>query len=94
MSDDLKDGEKVVEIGVKRERANQASELLDPNGVYLLAVKSLRRRWYDEWLRARDNRLQADRLQWQSIALDEITTELDRFITDYKFALDRQKKHG
>jgi len=85
--------EKVVEIGVKRERKEAAEDLLDENGVFMLAQKMLKKAWYAELILTK-SRAEQDEILAKLRALEAFPETLQRFITDYKFALDRQKKHG
>jgi 5-carboxymethyl-2-hydroxymuconate isomerase len=68
----------------------EANELLKEQGVFMLAVRALRIRWYREWLAANDRDKERDlraRLQF----LDAAPEEIRRFVSDYSMAMDRAK---
>lgn len=77
----------------KRVLFDEAQELLAEKGVFMLAVRSLRIKWFNEYLdsmdREKDRELKA-KLQ----VLRAIPDELQGFINDYKMAIDRQNKHA
>ena len=77
----------------KRVLFDEANELLHEKGVFMLAVRALRIKWFNEHLdttdRDKDRELKA-RLQ----VLRAIPDELQGFINDYKMAIDRQNKHA
>lgn len=74
----------------KRTLFLEAKDLLDEKGVFFLAVKALRIRWYGEWLdtveRDKQRELRA-RLQ----CIDAIPAEIKRFVSDYAMAMDKAK---
>ena len=74
----------------KRLLRDQADELLDKNGVFMLAVRSLRIQWFNELMAAKDWETQTN-LTRKLQVLTEVPQELQRFITDYKFALNKRK---
>jgi hypothetical protein len=76
----------------KRELSNEATELLDKNSVFMLAVRSLRIQWFNELMNAKDWETK-DNLTRKLQVLTAVPQELQRFITDYKFALNK-RKHG
>jgi hypothetical protein len=77
----------------KRVLFDEANELLAEKGVFMLAVRALRIKWFNEHLdnadRDKDRELKA-KLQ----VLRAIPDEIQGFINDYKMALDRQNKHA
>jgi hypothetical protein len=93
MSDDpVEADQRATDTSAKRELFNEASSLLDEKGVFMLAVRSLRRQWFGQLMNAKDWEAKDD-LTRKLQVLTAIPEELQRFITDFKFALDRQK-HG
>ena len=88
---DFEPDERGADSDAKRTLFNESNELLNDKGVFLLAVKALRIRWYGEWLDTADrdkNRELKAKLQ----CLDAIPAEIQRFVNDYK--MDRQRKHA
>ena len=77
----------------KRVLFDEAQELLAEKGVFMLAVRSLRIKWFNEYLdsmdREKDRELKA-KLQ----VLRAIPDELQGFINAYTMAIDRQNKHA
>jgi hypothetical protein len=77
----------------KRVLFDEANDLLAEKGVFMLAVRALRIKWFNELLdttdREKDRELKA-KLQ----VLRAIAGELQGFINDYKMALDRQAKNA
>jgi hypothetical protein len=75
-----------------RAHDTQAKRVLE-KGVFMLAVRALRIKWFNELLdttdREKDRELKA-KLQ----VLRAIAGELQGFINDYKMALDRQAKNA
>ena len=74
----------------KRALFLEAKDLLDEKGVFMLAIRALRIRWYGEHLdtsdRDKDRELKA-KLQ----CLDAIPAEIKRFVSDYAMAMDKTK---
>ena len=68
----------------------EAKDLLDEKGVFFLAVKALRIRWYGEWLDAAERDKQRD-LRARLQCLDAIPAEIKRFVNDYAMAMDKTK---
>ncbi len=93
MTDPAEQAPNVTELSTKRERREDAESLLDEKGVFMLAVRSLRIRWFNELLDTTDRETKND-LHARLKALRALPTELEGFIRDHKFALDRAKKHG
>jgi hypothetical protein len=82
-----------TDAGSKRERREEAEELLEENGVFMLSLKSLSRKWYAEMITSLEPaRREAASVKLQ--ALEAIVPEMRRFITDHKMALDKQRKHA
>jgi hypothetical protein len=93
MTDPTEPSATVTELSAKRERREAAEILLDEKGVFMLAVRSIRIRWFNE-LMTTTERSEKDDLTAKLKALTAIPVELEGFISDHKFALDRAKKHG
>jgi hypothetical protein len=74
----------------KRALFLEAKDLLDEKGVFMLAVRALRIRWYGEWLDAADRDKQRD-LRAKLQCLDAIPLEVKRFVSDYAMAMDKAK---
>ena len=83
----------VTELSIKRARRDDAETLLEEKGVFMLAVRSLRIRWFNE-LMTTTERSERDALTFKLQALLSIPDELAGFIRDHKFALDKAKRHG
>jgi len=82
-----------TEPDARRTRSVEAEELVDDKGVFMLAIKSLARKWYAELVTSpEEERMKAAARKLQ--ALEAVAPEIRRFITDQKFAIDRAKKHG
>ena len=80
-----------ADTDAKRVLFNEAQELLNDKGVFLLAIRALRIRLYREHLdtydRDKDRELKA-----QLQCLDKIPAEIQRFVSDYAMAMDKQRK--
>jgi hypothetical protein len=74
----------------KRALFLEAKDLLDEKGVFMLAVRALRIRWYGEWLDAAERDKQRD-LRAKLQCLDAIPLEVKRFVSDYAMAMDKAK---
>jgi hypothetical protein len=68
----------------------EANELLKDQGVFMLACRALRIRWYREWLDEEDREKQRD-LRARLKFIDAAPEEIRRFVSDYSMAVDRQK---
>ena len=68
----------------------EAKDLLDEKGVFLLAVRALRIRWYGEWLDCGDRDKERD-LKARLKILDAVPAEIQRFVNDYAMAMDKAK---
>jgi hypothetical protein len=77
----------------KRALHNEANELLDKNGVFMLAVRSLRIQWFNELMVAKDWETKDDLTRKMQV-LTTLPQELQRFISDYKFALNKRAHAG
>jgi hypothetical protein len=93
MTDPTQEDAKVTELSAKRERREDAEILLDEKGVFMLAIRSLRIRWFNELMVATERTVKDD-LTARLKALTALPIELEGFIRDHKFALDRVRKHG
>jgi len=74
----------------KKERAEEAEALLAETGMFMIAVRALRKVWFSELMSTVDP-LAIQRLTYRLQTLESIPLELSRFINDYKMEL---KKHG
>jgi hypothetical protein len=77
----------------KRVLFDEANELLAEKGVFMLAVRALRIKWFNALMEAKDRETKAD-LTAKLQVLTSIPGELQGFINDYKMALDRQAKNA
>jgi 5-carboxymethyl-2-hydroxymuconate isomerase len=77
----------------KRELFLEANDLLNEKGVFMLAVRALRIRWYGEFLDATERDKERD-LKAKLKVLDAVPAEIKRFVSDYSMALDRQAKNA
>jgi hypothetical protein len=93
MTDPTQEDPKVTELSAKRERREEAELLLEEKGVFMLAIRSLRIRWFNE-LMTTSERATKDDLTARLKALTALPVEIEGFIRDHKFALDRARKHG
>lgn len=80
---------RATDSDAKRALRDQADELLDKSGVFMLAVRSLRIQWFGALMDAKDWETKDD-LTRKLQVLDALPKELQRFITDYKFALNKR----
>ena len=91
MSDDpFAPDARAVDSDAKRALHNEATDLLDKNGVFMLAVRSLRIQWFGALMDAKDWETKDD-LTRKLQVLDAMPKELQRFVTDYKFALNKRQ---
>lgn len=77
----------------KRALFLEAKDILDDKGVFMLAVRALRIRWYGEFLDTIDRDKERD-LKARLKVLDAIPAEIKRFVSDYSVTLDRQRKNA
>ena len=90
MSDDpFAPDARAVDSDAKRTLRNEADELLDKSSVFMLAVRSLRIQWFNELMNAKDWETKDD-LTRKLQVLTAIPQELQRFVTDHKFALNKR----
>lgn len=83
---------KADDLAVKRERSEEAEDLIDPKGVFMLGVRGVRMRWFQELMDAKDKET-GDYLTAKLRVLDEVANSLKGFVTDYKMAL-KGKRNG
>jgi hypothetical protein len=82
-----------TDVDARRMRSLEAEELVNEKGVFMLAIKSLARKWYAEMVTSPEKqRMEAAAMKLQ--VLESIEPEIRRFITDQKFAVDKARKHG
>jgi hypothetical protein len=94
MSDDPQaENAKVNDLSAKRALKDEAEALLDEAGVFMRAVKATRIGWYRELMDTREEHIEK-KLLAQLRALDAVPQLLQGAITDFKFAADRQRRHG
>jgi hypothetical protein len=77
----------------KRVLFDEAQELLAEKGVFMLAVRALRIKWFNALMDATDRETKND-LTAKLQVLTAVPGELQGFINDYKMAIDRQSKHA
>jgi hypothetical protein len=85
--------ERAADTDAKRVLFQEAQELLNEKGVFLLAIRALRIRWYGEWLDCSDRDKERDYKARLKI-IDAVPAEIQRFVNDYKMTMDRQRKHA
>lgn len=78
------------DLAVKRQRSDEANALIDPKGVFMLGVRGVRMRWYQQLMDTRDQAMKDD-LVYRSQVLDEVVNALQGFINDYKVALKNKR---
>ncbi len=83
--------ERAKDNDAKRVLFEEAKDLLAEKGVFMLAVRALRIRWYGEWLDTADRDKERD-LKGKLQCLDAIPAEIKRFISDYAMAMDKARK--
>lgn len=81
----------VDDLSLKRERKDEAEGLMEPNGVFMLGVKGVRMRWFQELMVARDRETK-DNLTYKLQVLDEVANSLQGFVNDYKMAVSKVKR--
>lgn len=81
---------KADDLSVKRERSEEAEGLMDPKGVFMLGVRGVRMRWFQELMEARDRDRKED-LIYKLQVLDEVANSLKGFVNDYKMALRNRR---
>jgi hypothetical protein len=78
------------DLAIKRQRSDEAEGLLDPKGVFMLGVRGVRMRWFQQLMDAKDRETK-DNLTYKLQVLDEVANELQSFINDYKVALRNRR---
>lgn len=89
MSDEHDPNEAIPEapdIAVKRERKEEAEGLMESGGVFMLGVRGVRMRWFQELMDAKDRETK-DNLTYKLQVLDEVANCLKGFVTEYKMAV-------
>ena len=89
-ADPLAPDERAKDTDAKRVLFLEAKELTDEKGVFLLAVRAVRARWYGELMDAIDRDKKADLLA-RLKCLDEIPREIQRFVSDYTMAMNKAR---
>jgi hypothetical protein len=89
MSDPTEVDARAKDTEAKRTLRDEANDLLNEQGVFMLAVRALRIRWFGELMKAKDWETKDD-LTRKLQVLTSIPEELQRFVTDYKFALNKR----
>lgn len=90
VNDPLAGDERAKDVDAKRTLFLEAKDLLDDKGVFLLAIRAVRARWYGELMDAVERDKKADLLA-RLKCLDEIPREIKRFVSDYSMAMDKAK---
>jgi hypothetical protein len=81
------------DTAAKKILADEANELLSEKGIFMLAVRALRIRWYGELLDATERDKKNDLLAKLKV-LDAVPLEVKRFVSDYSMARNRQGNAG
>jgi hypothetical protein len=81
---------KADDLAVKRERSEEASGLLEQKGVFMLGVRGVRMRWFQQLMDTRDREAKDD-LTYKLQVLDEVVNALNSFINDYKVSLKNKR---
>jgi hypothetical protein len=90
VTDDVAEPIEPADLAVKRERSEEAVELLDPKGVFMLGVRGVRQRWFQQLMDAKDRETR-DYLTAKLQVLDEVANSLKGFVIDYKMALGKKR---
>ena len=77
------------DLSAKRERSEEAERLMDPKGVFMLGVRAVRQRWFQQLMDARDRETK-DYLTAKLQVLDEVANSLKTFVNDYKIAVKKR----
>jgi hypothetical protein len=80
--------ERAKDNDAKRVLFFEAKDLLDEKGVFMLAVRALRIRWYGEWLDTAERDKERE-LKGKLQCLDAIPAEIKRFVSDYSMAMNK-----
>ena len=81
--------QRATDLEAKRALFLEANALLDEKGVFLLAMRSLRRQWFNQLMAARDWETKDD-LTRKLQVLEAIPGEINRFVNDYKMATNKR----
>ena len=91
MSDDVAEPlDAPGDLAVKRERSEEATDLLDPKGVFMIGVRGVRQRWFQALMDANDRETK-NNLTYKLQVLDEVANALKSFVIDYKMALRNKR---
>jgi hypothetical protein len=78
------------DLAIKRERSEEATDLLDPKGVFMLGVRTVRQRWFQQLMDANERETK-NNLTYKLQVLDEVANSLKTFVIDYKVALRNKR---
>jgi hypothetical protein len=73
------------DTSAKRVLYDEANDLLNEKGVFMLAIRALRIRWYGEFLDTNEREKERD-LKARLKVLDAVPAEIKRFVSDYTVA--------
>ena len=91
MSDDVSEPVATSDdLAIKRERSEEATDLLDPKGVFMIGVRGIRQRWFQALMDANERETK-NNLTYKLQVLDEVANALKSFIIDYKMALRNKR---
>jgi hypothetical protein len=78
------------DLAIKRERSEEATDLLDPKGVFMLGVRTVRQRWFQALMDANERETK-NNFTYKLQVLDEVANSLKTFVIDYKVALRNKR---
>jgi hypothetical protein len=78
------------DLTIKRERSEEATDLLDPKSVFMIGVRTVRQRWFQALMDANDRETK-NNLTYKLQVLDEVANSLKTFVIDYKVALRNKR---
>jgi hypothetical protein len=81
---------KADDLSDKRLRKEEAEGLLDPKGVFMLGVRGVRMRWFQELMDMNDREAK-EVLTYKLQVLHEVVNALNGFVNDYKVALKNKR---
>jgi hypothetical protein len=91
MSDDVSEPVATPDdLAIKRERSEEATDLLDPKGVFMIGVRTVRQRWFQQLMDTNDRETK-NNLTYKLQVLDEVANSLKTFVIDYKVALRNKR---
>jgi hypothetical protein len=90
VTDDISEPIEPVDLAVKRERSEEAEALLDPKSAFMLGVRGVRQRWFQQLMDAKDRETK-DYITAKLQVLDEVANSLKSFVIDYKMALGKKR---